>query len=52
MAEKRFLHHIRVLSFWIKRGYDLQSDEKRFLDQYPRFILLTLAQTSIFSKRV
>ena len=31
-AEKRFLDHIRVLSFWIKRGYDLKRAEKRFLD--------------------
>jgi hypothetical protein len=28
---KKFLDHIRVLSFWIKRGYDLKKDEKRFL---------------------
>jgi hypothetical protein len=25
------LDHIRVLSFWIKRGYDLNGAEKRFL---------------------
>jgi hypothetical protein len=35
-AEKRFLDHIRVLSFWIsfwiKRGYGLKKAEKRFLD--------------------
>ena len=31
-AEKRFLDHIRVLSFWIKRGYDSKKAEKRFLD--------------------
>jgi hypothetical protein len=29
---KTFLDHIRVLSFWIKRGYDLKTAEKRFLD--------------------
>ena len=29
--EKRFIYHIRVLSFWIKRGYDLEWLEKRFL---------------------
>ena len=29
--EKRFLDHIRVLSFWIKRGYGLEWLEKRFL---------------------
>ena len=29
--EKRFLYHIRVLSFWIKRGYDLEWLEKRFI---------------------
>jgi hypothetical protein len=26
------LDHIRVLSFWIKRGYDSEKAEKRFLD--------------------
>jgi hypothetical protein len=26
------LDHIRVLSFWIKRGYDSKKAEKRFLD--------------------
>ena len=31
MARKAFLYHIRVLSFWIKRGYDLEWLEKRFL---------------------
>jgi hypothetical protein len=31
-AEKRFLDHIRDLSFWIKRGYDSKKAEKRFLD--------------------
>jgi hypothetical protein len=31
-AEKRFLDHIRVLSFLIKRGYDSKKAEKRFLD--------------------
>jgi hypothetical protein len=30
-AEKRFFDHIRVLSFWIKRGYDSKKAEKRFL---------------------
>ena len=29
--EKRFIYHIRVLSFWIKRGYDLEWLEKRFI---------------------
>jgi hypothetical protein len=27
---KRFLDHIRVLSFWIKRGYDSKKAEKVF----------------------
>ena len=49
-AEKRFLAHIRVLSFWIafwiKRGYDSEKAEKAekglktFSEPYPRFILL------------
>jgi hypothetical protein len=26
------LEHIRVLSFWIKRGYDSKKAEKRFLE--------------------
>jgi hypothetical protein len=29
---KTFLDHIRVLSFWIKRGYDLKRAEKRSFD--------------------
>jgi hypothetical protein len=37
-AEKRFLDHIRVLSFWIKRGYDSKKAEKVF-GPYPGFIL-------------
>ena len=35
--EKRFLYHIRVLSFRIKRGYGLEWLEKRFI--YPIRVL-------------
>ena len=37
MARKAFIYPIRVLSFWIKRGYGLEWLEKRFI--YPIRVL-------------
>jgi hypothetical protein len=41
-AEKRFLAHIRVLSFWIAFWIKRMTQKrlKTFSEPYPRFILL------------